>query len=129
MVKFFSFPFLNTSAAGSGNVRGQASCSGEQGGSLSCCLCHLGEIRAELNPLEPSPCLWVLGASSYSFSLESGDFVTETSFLRFWAENYSHGVEGKGSHRVIPKFTALTPSASQEASYFTDGRTEAQEVW
>lgn len=24
------------------------------------------EIRAELNPLEPSPCLWALGASSYS---------------------------------------------------------------
>lgn len=32
MVKFFSFPFLNASAAGSGNVRGQASGSGEQGG-------------------------------------------------------------------------------------------------
>lgn len=32
MVKFSSFPFLNASAAGSGNVRGQASGSRGQGG-------------------------------------------------------------------------------------------------
>ena len=65
MVRFFSFPFLNASVARSGNVRGQASGSRQQGagGGLSCCLCLSGEIRAELNPLEPSPCLWVLDTS------------------------------------------------------------------
>ena len=46
-----------------------------------------GEIRAQLNPLEPSPCLRVPGTSSYSFHWSQGSFVTRTSFLGFQAEN------------------------------------------
>lgn len=59
-------------------VRLQAA--GGRAGSLSFCLCHLGEIRAELNPLEPSPSLGAWVPLLFS-PLESGSSVTGTPFF------------------------------------------------
>lgn len=59
-------------------VRLQAA--GSRAAVFSFCLCHLGEIGAELNPLEPSPCLWVWVLLPAVFARVGG-----LRFLESWA--------------------------------------------
>lgn len=81
MVKFFSFPFLNASAAGSGNVRGQASGSGEQGGQPQLLSLPFEREKSELSLTlwSPAPAcgLWVLLPTLFA-----RNFVTRTSCFR-----------------------------------------------
>ena len=80
MVKFFSFPFFKCKCGWEWKCQGSGFRQRGAGGSLWLSL-PSGEIRAQLNPLEPSPCLRVPGAASYSFHWSQGNFVTRTSFF------------------------------------------------
>lgn len=91
-------------------VRLQAA--GSRAGSFSFCLCHLGEIRAELNPLKPSPCLgaWVLLPTFFTGQGTWSLFFV-FFFLGFWG--WERGCwRGRGGKGVRDRPAGDSPSSS-----------------